>query len=80
MLKKSSYNWSTQAFISLVLLVVAFSSDAEAGCWFPLEPIFSVEEYDDVRCKDMSSIDSFGQAEPSSHLVVQPGNYMAGTW
>jgi len=45
------------ALVLTVLLWGGLSSDAKAGCWFPVEPIYSVDEFDDVRCKDMSSID-----------------------
>jgi len=57
MFKKSSYNWLMLNLVLMVLLEVLFSSDAKGGCWFPVQPIFSVEEFDDVNCKDMSSID-----------------------
>ena len=54
---KTHYNWLTKRFIFMVLLGLIFIPSTEAGCWDPIEPIFSVEEFDDVRCKDMSALD-----------------------
>jgi len=50
-------NLTTLIVILVFLPVLTLLTDAKAGCWFPVVPIYSVEEYDDVRCKDMSTID-----------------------
>ncbi|MHC4676939.1 MAG: hypothetical protein ACYTBZ_31025, partial [Planctomycetota bacterium] len=55
--RKNSRCWFMPGLVLTVLLWGGLSNDAKAGCWFPVEPIYSVDEYDDVRCKDMSSID-----------------------
>ena len=50
-------SWSTASLILLVGLVCMLLTDVQAGCRWGVQPIASVQEYDDVRCKDMSALD-----------------------
>ena len=42
-------NLTTLIVILVFLPVLTLLTDAKAGCWFPVVPIYSVEEYDDVH-------------------------------
>jgi len=55
--KRNSHCLLMSGLFLTVLLWGGLSHDAKAGCWFPMEPIYTVDEYDDVRCKDMTSVD-----------------------
>jgi hypothetical protein len=55
--KRNLHSLLMAGLVLTFLLWCVLSNDAKAGCWFPVVPIYSVDEYDDVRCKDMSSID-----------------------
>ncbi len=65
-------SWLTKRFIFIVLLGLIFIPSAKAGCWGPIERIFSVEEFDDVRCKDMSALDISGRPGLIETLTFNP--------
>jgi serine protease AprX len=61
-----------------VLLSVVFSSDAKAGCPGGIDPITSVEDFCDVRCKDMSSIDLSDRPNLPATLWFNQGTIWPG--
>lgn len=55
--KGNSHSLLMPGLVLTFVLCCGLSSDSKAGCLLPVEPIYSVDEFDDVRCKDMSSIE-----------------------
>ncbi|MHC4573536.1 MAG: S8 family serine peptidase, partial [Planctomycetota bacterium] len=77
MLQKGSYKWSMYSLVLMALLGVVFSSDAKAGCE-GIDPITSVEDFCDVRCKDMSSIDISDRPNLPARLTFNQGTIWPG--